>query len=211
MKTKARTFENLEFKEQEAMLRELDKKEAAQVITYMSSDEATDLLEKLPRDVVENLLVLMESGRAKKLSTLLGYSSDSAGGLMTTELVSLPETMSVEAAIQHVKNDTREFDVVPYMYVVDDKNRLKGVTTVRRLLFADSKELVSKTVFPKTVYVYLNDSVKEVAYLMDKYKTSAIPVVDENKALQGIITMDDILGQVISIAWRKRQYKPRGL
>jgi len=102
IKTKARVFENLEFEEQRLILKELDKKEAAQIVTHMSSDDATDLLEKLPRSTIKNLLTLIESGRAKKLSTLLGYSSDSAGGLMTTEYVAMPETMSVGDAIEYI-------------------------------------------------------------------------------------------------------------
>lgn len=211
MKTKAKIFENLEFEDQKAILKELDKKEAAAIVTGMSSDEATDLLSNLPRGTVENILTLMESDRAKKLSTLLGYSSDSAGGLMTTEFVSMPDTMAIEAAIDYIKNQTREVDTVPYIYIVDDKHKLQGVTTIRKLLFADPKDAVLKTVFPTTIYVHLHDSVKEVAFLMDKYKISAIPVVDENKLLHGIITMDDILSQVIAIAWRKRPRKAKGL
>ncbi len=211
MKTKAKIFENLEFEDQKAILKELDKKEAAAIVTGMSSDEATDLLSNLPRGTVENILPLMESDRAKKLSTLLGYSSDSAGGLMTTEFVSMPATMAIEAAIDYIKNQTREVDTVPYIYIVDDKHKLQGVTTVRKLLFADPKDTVLKTVFPTTIYVHLHDSIKEVAFLMDKYKISAIPVVDENKLLHGIITMDDILSQVVAIAWRKRPRKAKGL
>lgn len=211
MKIKAKIFENLEFEDQKTILKELDKKEAASIVTNMSSDEATDLLSNLPRGTVENILTLMGSDRAKKLSTLLGYSSDSAGGLMTTEFVSMPDTMSIESAIDYIKNQTREFDTVPYIYVVDDKHKLQGVTTVRKLLFADPKETVLKTIFPATIYVHLHDSVKEVAFLMDKYKISAIPVVDENKLLHGIITMDDILSQVVAIAWRKRPRKAKGL
>ena len=153
----------------------------------------------------------MESNRSKKLSTLLGYSSDSAGGLMTTEYVSLLETMPVENAIEYIKTQTRDFETVPYIYVIDDKNRLKGATTVRKLLFADPKDVILKTTFPKTLHVNLHDSVKEVAYMMDKYKISSIPVVDENKILHGIITMDDVLGQVISIAWRRKARKPKAL
>ena len=211
VKTKAKIFENLEFEDQHAMLKELDKKEAAQIVAHMSSDEATDLLEKLPRNIVTNLLTLIESNMAKRLSTLLGYSSDSAGGIMTTEFVSIPETMPIDSAIEYIKNNTREFDVVPYLYIVDDKNHLRGITTVRRLLFEDQKEVVLKTVFAKTFYVYLNNSVKEVAFLMEKYKLSSIPVIDENKILHGIITVDDILKRVISIAWRKRPRAPKGL
>jgi CBS domain-containing protein/sporulation protein YlmC with PRC-barrel domain len=211
VKTKARIFENLEPDEQKSILKDLDKKDAAEIVASMSSDEATDLLERLPTGTVANLLTLIESGRSKKLSTLLGYSSDSAGGLMTTELVSIRDTMTVGEAIEYLKDQTKEYDIVPFIYLVDEKNRLKGVTTVRRLLFSDAKDAVAKTAFPNTIYVYLKNSVKEVAYLMDKYKNSAIPVIDENKVLQGVITMDDILSQVISIAWRKRLRKQKGL
>lgn len=211
LRTKAKVFENLEFDEQKIILKDLDKKEAAQIVNAMSSDEAADFLEKLPQGTVKNLLTLVESSRAKKLSTLLGFASDSAGGIMTAEFVSMPETMVVEAAIEYIKNQTKDYDVVPYIYIVDEKNRLKGVTTIRRLLFADPKETTLKTVFPKTLYVYLNNSVKEVAYLMDRYKISAIAVIDEEKVIHGIITMDDILSQVISIAWRKRPKVTQGL
>jgi CBS domain-containing protein len=211
VKTKAKIFENLEFEEQNTIFKELDKKEAAQIVSHMSMDEATDLLEKLSPRMVNNLLPLVESSRANKLSTLLGYSGDSAGGLMTTEFVSLLETTPVDGAIEHIRINTKDYDTVPYIYIVDDKNHLKGVTTIRRLLFADPKEQISKTVFQKTLYVYLNNSAKEIAYFMDKYKVSAIPVIDENKVMHGIITIDDILSQVIAIAWRKRTRIPKGL
>ncbi|MDP3791690.1 MAG: CBS domain-containing protein [Candidatus Omnitrophota bacterium] len=209
--TRARIFENLEFDDQKAILNELDKKEAAEVVANMSSDEATDLLGKLSRNAVDNILTLMSSDRAKKLSTLLGYSSDSAGGLMTMEYVSMLSTMSVEAAIEYIKNQTKDVETVPYIYIVDETQRLKGVTTIRKLLFSDPKEIVVNTIFPSTIYIKLSDSVKEVAHLMDKYKVSALPVVDENKIMHGIITIDDILSQVVSIAWRKRPKKVKGL
>lgn len=211
VKTKAKIFESLEFDEQNTILKELDKKEAAQIVSSMSTDEATDLLDRLSPRTVNNLLPLIESSRAKKLSTLLGYSGDSAGGLMTTEFVSLPETTLVEGAIEYIKNNTKDYDTVSYIYILDDKNHLKGVTTIRRLLFADPKEQISNTAFPKTLYVYLSHTAKEIAYFMDKYKVSAIPVVDESKVMHGIITIDDILSQVIAIAWRKRTRIPKGI
>ena len=130
---------------------------------------------------------------------------------MTTEYVSMPASLSVEAAIEYIKSQTREVETVPYIYIVDETHHLKGVTSIRRLLFAGPKDTVSNTVFSTIIFVHLNDSVKEVAHLMDKYKVSALPVVDENKVMHGIITMDDILSQIISIAWRKRPRKPQGI
>ena len=211
IETKARILENIEFDEQNAILKELDKREVAAIVSKMSPDEATDLLENLPHDMVNNLLPLVESARAKKLSTLLGYSADSAGGLMTTDFVSLPETTTVEAAIDFIRKQTKEYETVPYIYILDEKNHLRGVTTIRRLLFADPKDPIMKTVFQKALFMYLNNSAKEIAYFMDKYKVSAIAVVDENKVMQGIITMDDILSQVISIAWRRKSRILKGL
>lgn len=211
VKTKAKVFENLEFDEQKAILKELDKKEAAQIVSYMSPDEATDLLERLPRATVKNLLTMIESTRAKKISTLLGYSSDSAGGLMTTDFVSLPDTMSVQDAIEYIRTQTKEVETVSYIYIVDEKSHLKGMTTIRRLLFAEAADPILKTALPKTFLVYLNNSAKEIAYSMEKYRISAIPVVDENKILHGIITVDDILSQIISIAWRKRPRVAKGV
>jgi magnesium transporter len=203
-KIKAKIFENLEFEDQKAIARDLDKKEVAEIVGNMSPDEATDLLENLPQTMVKNLLPLIESSRAKKLSTLLGYSSDSAGGLMTTEFVSIAETLTVEQAIEYIKSQAKEIETTPYIYILDDKNHLKAVTTVRRFLIADPKENVLKTAFPKVVSVSLNKGVKEVAHVMDKYRISAVPVVDEHKVMHGVITVDDILSQVIAIAWRKR-------
>lgn len=211
LKIKAKVFESLDFNEQKIILKELDKKEAAQIVNMMSSDEAADFLERLPQNTVKNLLTLVESNRAKKLSTLLGFASDSAGGIMTAEFVGMPETTIVESALDSIKNQTRDYDVVPYIFIVDEKNRLKGVTTIRRLLFADPKDVILKTAFQKTLHVHLNNSVREIAYLMDRYKLAAIAVIDEGKVMHGIVTMDDILSQVIAIAWRKRPKITQGL
>ena len=209
LKTKAKIFENLDNKDREEILKELDKKEAAAIISNMPSDNAADLMEALPNQMVRNLLTLMESTMARKLSTLLGYSGDSAGGIMTAEYVFVHDTATIESALDHVRHHTKEQDTVPYIYIIDSKSRLKGATTVRRLLAWELKDTVIKAAFPKVLSISLGSSVKDIAFMMDKYKLSSIPVVDENKVMHGVITMDDILSRVIAIAWRKR--KPKGL
>ena len=130
---------------------------------------------------------------------------------MTTEYLSMSEEITVESAIEYIKNQGKDVNGSPYIYIIDDKNHLRGITNIRRLLLADPKDNIFKTAFPKTLYVHLHDGMKEVAFFMDKYKISAIPVVDENKVLNGVITMDDVLSQVIAIAWRKRPRAPKGL
>jgi magnesium transporter len=203
MATKAKIFMNIDFKTQKSLIEELKNKEAVEVLNNMASDEATDFLEKLPKDKVDTLLSLMETKYSRKLSQLLGYSSDSAGGLMVTEYIAFPKDTTVESALRQVKERLFKVEPAQYVYVVDENNHLIGATNFRRLILADPREPVQKVAFPKTYFVQLNSSVKEVAYLMEKYKYNAIPVVDENNVMQGIITVDDVLSQVISIDWRR--------
>ncbi len=201
--TKAKIFINIGFKAQKSLIEELEHKEVAEILNSIPSDEATDFLEKLPRDMTEQFLNLIESKQAKKLSQLLGYSSDSAGGLMTAEYIAFTKDTAIDAVLKQIKERAFKVEPAQFVYIIDENNRLIGSTNFRRLILANPADAVQNVAFPKTYFVHLDSSVKEVAYLMEKYKYYAIPVVDENHILQGIITVDDILSQVISIAWRR--------
>ena len=200
---KAKIFMGIDFRAQESLIEELSDKEVVEVLNGLPSDEATDFLEKLPRDLTEKFLNLMESKLAKKLSQLLGYSSDSAGGLMTTDYIVFVKDTTVESALKQIKERIFKVEPVQFVYIVDENNRFIGSTNFRRLILANPLDPIQNAAFPKTYFVHLNSSVKEVAYLMDKYKYYAIPVLDENNCMQGIVTVDDVLSQVISIAWRR--------
>jgi CBS domain-containing protein len=203
LNTKAKIFINIDFKTQKKIIGELESRDIAEILNSIPSDEATDFLEKLPKEKVDNLLSLIESRYSKRLSQLLGYSNDSAGGLMTTEYLAFTKDTSVESALKQIKERTFKVEPAQFVYIIDEGHHLIGSTNFRRLILAEPLEPIEKATFPKTYFVHLGSSVKEVAYLMDKYKYYAIPVVDEQNVLQGIITVDDILSQVISIAWRR--------
>ncbi|MEK6727779.1 MAG: CBS domain-containing protein [Candidatus Omnitrophota bacterium] len=203
LNTKAKIFTNIDFKAQRSLIEELDNKEVVDILNSVPADEATDFLEKLPRDISEQLLSLMESKQAKKLSQLLGYSSDSAGGLMTTEYMAFVKDTVIDSVLKQIKERTFKVEPAQFVYIVDEFNQLIGSTNFRRLILENPALPIQNAAFPKTYFVHLNSSVKEVAYLMEKYKYNAIPVVDENNALQGIITVDDILSQLVSFAWRR--------
>ena len=203
LNTKAKIFTNIDFKTQKQIISELENKDTAEILSRIPSDEATDFLEKLPKEKVDHFLGLIESKYSKKLSQLLGYSNDSAGGLMTTEYMAFTKEASVEAVLRQIKERTFKVEPAQLVYIIDEEHHLIGSTNFRRLILAEPLEPIQKAAFPKTYFVHLNSSVKEVAYLMEKYKYYAIPVVDEQNVLQGIITVDDILSQVISIAWRR--------
>jgi len=203
LNSKARIFRNIDFNSQKSLVDELDAKEIVEILNNIPSDDATDFLEKLPAGMTEGFLNLMESKQSKKLSQLLGYSSDSAGGLMTTEYIVFSKDATIETVLTQIKERSFKAEPAQFVYIVDEQNHLIGSTNFRRLFLANPGDPIQNTVFPKTYSVHLNSSVKEVAYLMEKYKYYVIPVVDENNVLQGIVTVDDILGQVISIAWRR--------
>lgn len=201
--TKARIFMNIDFKTQKQLIEELKTKEVAEILNNIPSDEATDFLEKLPSEATGRILGLIESKQSKKLSQLLGYSSDSAGGMMTTEYVAFTRDTTVESALKQINERVFKVEPAQFVYIVDEQTHLIGSTNFRRLIASQPQDTVQKAAFPKTYFVHIDSSVKEIAYLMDKYKYYAIPVVDQNNVLQGIITVDDVLSQVISIAWRR--------
>jgi magnesium transporter len=122
---------------------------------------------------------------------------------MTTEYMAFLKDTPIESVLSQIKERVFKTEPVQFVYIVDENNRLVGCTNFRRMMLADPQDLLIKAAFPKIYFVHINSSVKEVAYLMEKYKYYAIPVVDDNHILQGIITMDDILSQLISFAWRR--------
>jgi magnesium transporter len=203
--TKAKVFANVDIATQRFLVQGMDIDKIAELISSLPGDEAADFLDQIPKETVDQLFNVLERGRAKKLSTLLGYASDSAGGLMTTEYIAVPETMPVSDVLQKVKDVNLKSEVRYHIYIVDEKNRLTGNTTLVRLLTAAPDQKIIEISSPKTTTVHLEDSVKEVAFLMERYKLYALPVIDENQSLQGIITVDDILEQLIALTWRRRR------
>lgn len=212
IKTQSKIFGHLDFDTQRAIIDEIGPKAGAEILKQVPDDEATDFLERMPRRSTRALLDNMETKEGKKLSRLLGYASDSAGGLMTTDYIAIEKHVTVENAISMIREKAFPVEPIQYVYIIDETRRLLGLTNLRRLISASSLSTIESTAFPTTVYVHLEDDVQEVAYLMEKYKYQALPVVNGDHILQGIITIDDILSQVIAIAWRKTRRKvPRTL
>jgi magnesium transporter len=129
---------------------------------------------------------------------------------MTAEYLAFAKDTTVEAVLKQIKERTFKVEPAQFIYIVDENNQLIGSTNFRHLILANPQDPIQNAAFPRKTYsVHLDSSVKEVAYLMEKYKYYSIPVIDENNILQGIITVDDILSHVIAIAWRRlKKIKP---
>ncbi|MDD5561232.1 MAG: CBS domain-containing protein [Candidatus Omnitrophica bacterium] len=200
---KTKIFTNIDFKTQHSILDELSDLEISELLNNIPPDEATDFLEKLPREKTKHVLSLIENKYSKRLSQLLGYSGDSAGGLMTTEYIAFTKDTSIQTVLDRIREFKFKSEPAQFIYIIDETHHLISATNFRRLILANPQEPILNYAFPKTYFVHLDSSIKEVAYLMEKYKYFAIPVVDEENVLQGIVTVDDILSQLIAFAWRR--------
>lgn len=205
--TKSQLLVTLDFKSQQSLLEDLLEKDAVEILNHLPSDEAVDLLAGLPKTKTNKILSLMESKTAKMLSTLLGYSGESAGGLMTTEYIAVPQTATIEQSLNIVKEKTPRAETIQNIYIIDQSGKLTGTTFLRRLIIANAGDSIMAAALKKTVAIHIEDEVKKIALLMDKYNIAALPVVDADNVLVGIITIDDIFSRLVSIAWRKSKKK----
>ncbi|MGC9529863.1 MAG: magnesium transporter [Candidatus Bipolaricaulaceae bacterium] len=172
---------------------ELNRDEAVQILSRMDPDDAVDLLAELPRETVQDMLRRLESRTAKVLADLLAYPADTAGGLMSPEVVGLPVDLTCQQAIDYLRQKAEETETVYYAYVVDDAGKLTGVLSLRDLVFARPDTPVGEFMRTDMVVLQADQDVEEVARTFDKYNFLALPVVDGAGRLLGIVTVDDVI------------------
>ena len=172
---------------------QLDRKEASEILSRMDPDDAVDLLLELPEEVQQELLSRLSRSDARVLTDLLAYPPDSAGGLMSPEVIPLSLTMSVQDAINHLRQRVQDAETVYYAYAVDEANRLIGVLSLRDMALADPERSLNDLVIRDAVSVPVDADAEDVANIFDKYDYFALPVVDHENKLLGVITFDDVI------------------
>ena len=178
----------------EKILKTLSPKEIAGEIKEMDSDDAADILDELTDDRKEKVISLIKDDNiTENIRELLSYDEDSAGGLMAKELISVYESWSVLTCLREIRKQAENITRVHSIYVLNRKNELIGRLSLKDLITSPSKSKIKEIYIPKVDYVHVNDSGEEVAKIMSKYDLEAIPVVDDQKQLQGRITIDDIV------------------
>jgi magnesium transporter len=202
--TLADTLEEVEPEFQASLIEALTDERLADVLEEMAPDEAADLLAELPEDRSHELLELMQDEDAKDVIKLLAYPEDTAGGIMNTDFYTVTEDQTALKVMEQMRTSLPEAESLDYIYVVDNETHLIGVFSLRKLVLSDPNATVRDFMEKRVVTVNVLDSQEECAQVIAKYNLIAVPVVDEDRCIHGIVTADDALDKIIPTAWKKR-------
>lgn len=178
---------------QSSLLAALGKKQASEILEEMDTDEAVDILTEIAPDASRELLDLMHPEEADEIEQLMQYKENTAGSIMNNEFVALPEYLTAEQAIQRIREMSPEAEMIYYVYVLDQKKRLIGVLSLRDLIVADSKKNISQIMEEDVISVLDTEDQEVAARVISDYDFLAIPVVNNQGVMVGIITVDDII------------------
>ncbi len=195
--TAAEAMEEVEPDIQAAMIRQMSANAVAGLLDDMNPNEAADILDQMPKDRASEVLGLMNKEEASNIKELMGYRENSAGGMMNTELVWVLSRCTVGDVFERLRNKGQDIDMIYYVYVLDEMDHLIGVISLRDLIMSKPQQSVKEIMTTDLITVLPTFSDSEVADVLSKYDFLALPVVDNDGVLLGIITVDDALEHVI--------------
>ncbi len=194
--TAAATLQEMPINLRVQIAESLENDKLASIISEMQMDETVDLLDELTPERRDALFALLTLDRVAEIKDLTKLSAFIVGGIMNTNFISVKESQSVREVLKIVKAETKKAELLYYIYVVDEEERIKGLVTLRHLLSTKGTAPIATIMHTNIITVRLDSSIKRVAQVFFRYKFEAIPVVDENDKLQGIVTMRDTLDAV---------------
>jgi len=174
------------------LLEQIDKETITEVLQEMPYDDAVDIIRNMPEELAEEILTSMQDEDSEEIEQLLLYDEDTAGGIMSPEIFSLGQDLSVREAIEAVQQ-AEDVEMVFYLYVTDEHNHLVGVLSLRQLLTVSPGKRLKDIMTREVISVRTDMDQEEVAQLVAKYNILAIPVVDDANKLMGLITVDDVI------------------
>lgn len=190
--------------QEELLTDQIDPEKSADVLETMPPDAAADVLAELPEEDATDLIGRMKPEDARAVTKLMQHEEDTAGGLMTSEIVTFPGHLTLAEAFGQLREAAPKVEFLYQFYVVDDMRKLVGLVNVRRLFLGKDSDLVREVMAPWSISVQVDDSPSKVAEVIEKYNLSAVPVVDADGILVGEITVDDILSEILPLAWKKK-------
>lgn len=186
-------FSYLDVDNQQMIITSLSDKEAANIINNLMADDATDLLEEMPANIVKRLLANASPEARRDINHLLRYPEDSAGSIMTVEYVDLKENLTVDQAIERIRKVGVDSETINICYVLDNQRRLVGTVALRYLLLSRGDEIIGEIMHENVISINTLMDQEEAAAKFKKYDFTSMPVVDNENRLVGIITVDDIV------------------
>ncbi len=191
--TAADTLNELEYPIQSELLSELDPERASHLLEQLDPDDAADILADLPRAEAERLLSLMPVAKAQPIRDLLRYGAQTAGGIMTNEVLALPQESTVEDALVYLRQHSSHLEMVYYLFIVDYEQHLVGVVSLREIVTSEPTVRMENLMNRDVIKVQIDTDQEEVAHLIARYDLLALPVVDAENHLRGLITVDDVI------------------
>ena len=189
----AELFVELEPDVQEMLIRGFSNTELKEVLDELYLDDAVDIVEEMPAGVVKRILKHADPDTRKSINEILKYPEDSAGALMTTEFVDLKRDMTVEDALKRIRRTGTDKETINVCYVVDPARKLLGIASLRTILLSDEDDSIEDIMDPNVISVTTLEDKEDVAQTFSKYNFIALPVVDKENRLVGIITVDDAI------------------
>ena len=189
----ALVFSYLSIENEQLIIKALTDKEAGAIIDNMYADDAADLMDEMPSNVVKRILSNTTKDTRNDINSLLKYEDDSAGSIMTVEFIDFKENYTVKKALEILKKEAKESENIDICYVLDNTRKLVGLVTLKNILISDENTLIKDIMKKVNVKVSTNTDQEIVAHKFKKYDINIIPVVDSENKLVGIITIDDIV------------------
>ncbi len=186
-------YEYLDRNVQEALIEEFKRQDVQDIVDKMSPDDRARLFDELPAKVVTRLLEQLSPAERQATAQLLGYEAGTAGRIMTPELISLKEGFTVAQALERIRRLAKKTETIYYLYVTDGARRLTGILSLRDLVTADPQETIGEIMTRDAICVHTDTDQEEVARLIQRYDFLAVPVVDREQRLVGIVTVDDVI------------------
>ena len=192
---------------QAGVIQMLEPEKASDLLEMMEPDEAADILGDLPQAKVRELLEEMEPTEAEDVAELLEHEEDTAGGLMTNTYVAIRPETTVGEALEKLRAVAEEVETIYYLYVTEPGGRLVGVLSLRELMLARSEQHLHEIMVTQVITARPEAPIREVAETLSKYNLVSLPVVDVDGRLEGIVTVDDVLDDLIPMIWKRRAVK----
>jgi Mg/Co/Ni transporter MgtE len=199
----ADVLEELETDTQIHVLVSMPIEKAADVLEKMPADEAADILDEMEDEKAEQLLSEMETEASEDVRDLLKYEDNEIGSIMTTDFISFNKNMTVGETIDELRRLQPESDTIYYLYIVDDKGRFISTVSLRDIIVSQPETKLSDIMNEKSIYVTDTDNVNSIAEIITKYNLLAVPVVDKDNVMLGMIIIDDIVYNLLRSSRRR--------